>query len=104
MITIPDFCESCGKEIEQGPPPKTLEDNFIREEQRRLSLCRECFDRRFKVITRKSSGYGGTIYELEPKPAPRFGLGSKSFTCLKCSWVAWTEEGLAVHMKKHHGT
>ncbi|MHA1246565.1 MAG: hypothetical protein ACTSPE_04505 [Candidatus Thorarchaeota archaeon] len=101
-MTIPNLCESCGKEIPPFKPAKTLEDNFAQEEQKRLGICRECFDKRFKIVTRRSSGYGGTIYELEPKPPPRFGLGSKKFTCLKCDWVAWTEEGLAAHMQKRH--
>ncbi len=103
MIKIPELCESCGKEIESFEPPKTLEDNFIQDAQKRLGICRTCFDKRFKVVTRKSSGYGGTIYELEEKSPPRIGLGSKRYTCLKCAWVAWTPEGLAVHMKRRHG-
>ncbi|TFG10838.1 hypothetical protein EU538_00610 [Candidatus Thorarchaeota archaeon] len=102
MIRIPERCESCGKEIAPYGPAKTLEDNFVQDEQKRLGICRECFDKRFKVETKRRSGYGGTIYELEEKSAPRFGLGSKKFTCLKCNWYAWTEEGLRVHMEKRH--
>ncbi len=102
-MTIADLCESCGKEFSITASPKTLEENFIIEEQRKLGICKDCFEKRFKIVTSKSSGYGGTIFKLEPKPPPRFGLGSKTFSCLKCSWVAWTEKGLAVHMKKRHG-
>jgi hypothetical protein len=81
---------------------KTLEENFAYEKMRELCICEDCFHKRFSIETKKSSGYGGTIYELEQKGQPRFGLGSKSFTCLKCAWVAWTEEGLLVHMKHKH--
>ncbi len=98
------FCESCGKEVEPPESAKTLEKSFANDERMQRSLCIECFSKRFKVTSRKSSGYGGTIYKLEPKPAPRFGLGSKTFSCLKCEWVAWTEEGLAAHMKQKHST
>lgn len=81
---------------------KTLEENFKKEERSRLCICSECFNKRFKIVTKKRSGYGGTIYELEEKSPPRFGLGSKKFTCLKCAWVAWTEEGLQAHMEHRH--
>lgn len=83
-------------------PVKTLEDSFANEEMKRLTICEECFKKRFKVTTRRSSGYGGTIYELEERPPPRFGVGSKKLTCLKCPWVAWTEEGLAAHVANRH--
>ncbi|MBD3407156.1 MAG: hypothetical protein GF411_13640 [Candidatus Lokiarchaeota archaeon] len=95
-------CESCGDEIGQLPPAKTLEENYARDEQMNLGICTKCFEKRFKVISKKRSGYGGTIFELEKKDPPRFGLGSKAFSCLRCSWVAWTEEGMAVHVKKKH--
>jgi hypothetical protein len=84
-------------------PAKNLEENFINETRRDLNICTDCFKKRFKISTKKRSGYGGTIYELERKDPPRFGLGSQSFSCLKCTWVAWTEEGLAVHMRNRHG-
>ncbi len=96
------LCESCGKEIEPAKPAKTLEDNFANDERLKRNLCIECFNKRFKIVTRKSSGYGGTIYELEPKSPPRFGLGSKTYSCLKCSWIAWTPEGIEAHMKQQH--
>lgn len=102
MISIPERCESCGKEMEPYAPAKTLEQTFINDERKRTGICQECFEKRFKVETKKRSGYGGTIYELTEKPPPRFGLGSKKFTCLKCNWYAWTEEGLRVHMQKRH--
>lgn len=95
-------CESCGKEMEPPEPAKNLEDNFENEERMRLCICSECFNKRFKVVTKQRSGYGGTIYNLEEKSAPRFGLGSKKLSCLRCSWVAWTEEGLAAHMEHRH--
>ena len=102
VMATPDLCESCGQEIESFKPAKTLDDSFSNDEQKRLGICEECFNRRFKVTTRRSSGYGGTIYELEEKPTPRFGIGSKKLTCLKCAWVAWTEQGLAVHVTRRH--
>ncbi len=102
MINAVDLCESCGREMEPCTGAKTLEENFANEARKRMSLCVECFEKRFKVTTKRRSGYGGTIYELEPKSPPRFGLGSKRFTCLKCDWIAWTEEGLRVHIQKHH--
>ncbi|MGQ4911708.1 MAG: hypothetical protein ACP6KW_06005 [Candidatus Thorarchaeota archaeon] len=97
-----EFCESCGKEMDPVGSAKNLEENFINDARRDLHICSDCFKKRFKIVTKKRSGYGGTIYELEEKPAPRFGLGSQTFSCLKCTWVAWTEEGLAVHMRNKH--
>ncbi|RDE14419.1 MAG: hypothetical protein C4K47_04515 [Candidatus Thorarchaeota archaeon] len=102
VITTPDLCESCGQEIAPFKPAKTLDESYSNDEQKRLSICEDCFKKRFKVTTKRSSGYGGTIYDLEERPAPRFGIGSKKLSCLKCTWVAWTEEGLAVHMNRRH--
>jgi len=84
------------------PVVKTLEDNFMIDEMKKLGICEECFHKRFKVSTKKRSGYGGTIYEIEERPSPRFGLGSRKLSCLRCDWVAWTEEGLAAHTRKRH--
>jgi hypothetical protein len=103
VISTAEYCESCGREAEPGIPAKTLEGSFANDERKRLCLCLECFGKRYKVITKKLSGYGGTIYELDEKATPRFGMGSKKFTCLRCEWVAWTEEGLAAHSRKKHG-
>ncbi|MEM4735696.1 MAG: hypothetical protein QXS20_08275 [Candidatus Thorarchaeota archaeon] len=97
-----DICESCGKEMEPFGRARTLEETFLDEQRRRLSICVECFNKRFKIVARKSGGYGGTVYSLEEKPPPRFGVGSQRFSCLKCEWVAWTEQGLAEHMRKRH--
>ncbi len=83
-------------------PARTLEDNFAVEKQKTLGICLECFKKRFKIVTRRSSGYGGPIYELKERSAPRFGLGSKKLSCLRCNWIAWTDEGLAAHMRKKH--
>ncbi|NWF95727.1 MAG: hypothetical protein HXY34_06260 [Candidatus Thorarchaeota archaeon] len=104
MLRIVELCESCGKEIEPEGPIKTLEDSFVSEQRRSIGICMECFTKRFKVVTRKQSGYGGTVYDLEEKAPPRFGLGSQKFSCLKCAWIAWTELGLTVHMKKRHSS
>ena len=101
-MTTVEYCESCGKEAEAPRPAKTLEDSFSEEERKKLNLCLECFQKRYKINTKKRSGYGGTIYELAEKPSPRFGLGSKKFSCLRCEWVAWTEEGLIAHNRKRH--
>jgi hypothetical protein len=95
-------CESCGGIMGTLPVAKTLEDSFMVDEMKKHGICEECFKKRFKIITKKRSGYGGTIYEIEERPPPRFGVGSRKLTCLKCNWVAWTEEGLAAHMKKRH--
>ena len=102
VIRIAEFCESCGKMMELFGPARTLEDNFAVEKQKTLGICLECFKKRFKIVTRRSSGYGGTIYELKERSAPRFGLGSKKLSCLRCNWIAWTDEGLAAHMRKKH--
>ncbi|RDE17217.1 MAG: hypothetical protein C4K48_00365 [Candidatus Thorarchaeota archaeon] len=80
----------------------SLEDNFINDTRQSLHICTECFKKRFKIVTKKSSGYGGTIYELEERSTPRFGLGSQSFSCLKCNWVSWNEEGLRAHIRRCH--
>ena len=95
-------CESCGNEIDPFQSAKDLEENFTNDSRSSMHLCSECFSKRFKIVTKKRSGYGGTIYELEERSAPRFGLGSQSLTCLKCNWVAWTEEGLRAHMHRAH--
>jgi len=84
------------------PPAKTLEDNFAGEERKKLCICEDCFKKRFKITSKKRSGYGGTIYDLSEKSAPRFGIGSRRLSCLKCNWIAWTEEGLAAHMRQKH--
>ncbi len=102
VIITANHCESCGNDIGSLPSVKTLEDSFMVDEMKKLGICQECFEKRFKITTKKSSGYGGTIYELKAKAAPRFGLGSSKFSCLKCEWVAWTEEGLLVHIQKRH--
>ncbi|MBN2228488.1 MAG: hypothetical protein JW779_02770 [Candidatus Thorarchaeota archaeon] len=102
VIKSVEYCESCGKELDPIRPATNLEDNFINDTRQNLFICTECFKKRFKTVTKKRSGYGGTIYELEERPPPRFGLGSQSFSCLKCNWVAWNEEGLAAHMKRRH--
>ncbi len=99
---IQSLCESCGNEIGTIPIAKTLEDNFAVEEMKKLTICEDCFKKRFKISSKKRSGYGGTIYELEERTSPRFGTGSRKLSCLKCSWVSWTEEGLAAHMKQKH--
>ena len=79
---------------------KNLEDNFANDKRKNLGICSECFKKRFKITTKKRSGYGGTIYELAERSHPRFGV--TKMTCLKCDWVAWTQEGLAAHMRKRH--
>ena len=102
VITSADLCESCGKEMDPLSPAKNLEENFFNDTRQSMTICSECFKRRFKIITKKRSGYGGTIYELEERPPPRFGIGSQTFSCLKCNWVAWTEVGLQAHMRSKH--
>ncbi len=102
VIATPDLCESCGQEIAPLKSGKTLEESYSNDEQKILGICEDCFKKRFKVTSKRSSGYGGTIYELEERAAPRFGVGSRKLTCLKCTWAAWTEEGLAVHMNRRH--
>ncbi|MHA2026573.1 MAG: hypothetical protein ACW98U_11805 [Candidatus Thorarchaeota archaeon] len=97
-----EFCESCGNEVDPIQPAKTLEDNFANDTRKNLSICLDCFKKRFKITSKKRSGYGGTIYELEEKSQPRFGLGSQSFSCLKCNWIAWNDIGLEIHMRKKH--
>ncbi|MHA1134999.1 MAG: hypothetical protein ACTSSE_00770 [Candidatus Thorarchaeota archaeon] len=97
-----DPCESCGKDIDPIQPATNLEDNLINDSRESMHICADCFKKRFKIITKKRSGYGGTIYELEERPQPRFGTGSQSFSCIKCNWVAWTEEGLLAHMRREH--
>ena len=102
VIRIAEFCESCGKMMEPIRTAKTLEESFVVEQRKKLGICRECFKKRFKIVTRRSSGYGGTIYELKERSAPRFGIGSKKLSCLRCEWIAWTDQGLAAHMRKKH--
>jgi hypothetical protein len=102
VMATPDLCESCGQEIGPLKSAKTLDESYSNDEQKRLGICEDCFKKRYKVTSKRSSGYGGTIYDLEERPAPRFGTGSKKLTCLKCAWVAWTDEGLAVHVARHH--
>ena len=99
---MPDICESCGKEVEPYSSGKTLEEAFTSEERKKLAICMDCFGKRFKLAMRRQSGYGGTVYDLEERSAPRFGLGSTKFSCLKCSWVAWTEAGLRAHVNHRH--
>jgi len=103
VIKSTEFCESCGKIIDPFKSAKNLEDNFINDSRQNMHMCTDCFKKRFKIVTKKRSGYGGTIYELEERSTPRFGTGSQSFTCLKCNWIAWTEEGLRAHMQREHG-
>ena len=104
VANIAEICESCGDAFEVPRLAKTLEEQFSVDEMKRLGICEECFKKRFKIVTKKRSGYGGTIYELETRPPPRFGVGSKKLSCLKCDWIAWTDEGLAAHMKKRHSS
>ncbi|MFX0108464.1 MAG: hypothetical protein ACFE7R_09290 [Candidatus Hodarchaeota archaeon] len=102
MVTTLEKCESCGKVLDPISPARNLEQQFISDARREMAICSDCFKKRYKVSTKKRSGYGGTIYELEEKSSPRFGVGSTKYSCLKCVWVAWTEEGLAAHMEKKH--
>jgi hypothetical protein len=102
VVTSVDYCESCGKEVDPIKPAKTLEDNFVNDTRQNLCICSDCFKKRFKITSKKRSGYGGTIYELEEKGSPRFGTGSTSYSCLKCNWVAWNDFALEVHMRKRH--
>lgn len=102
VITSEDYCESCGKVVDPIKPAKSLEDTFANDTRKNVNICTDCFKKRFKVISAKRSGYGGTIYQLEERPPPRFGLGSTSYTCLKCNWIAWNELGLEVHKRKKH--
>jgi len=83
-------------------PAVSLADNFVNDARLSLLICTDCFRKRFKMATKRRSGYGGTIYELEDRPPPRFGFGSHPFSCLKCNWVAWSEEGLIAHMRRRH--
>ncbi|MFX1439413.1 MAG: hypothetical protein ACFFFD_04130 [Promethearchaeota archaeon] len=78
------------------------EEQFINDAREGMWICVDCFGKRFKVNTKKRSGYEGTIYELEERSALRFGPGSSKFSCLKCEWIAWTEEGLGSHMQRRH--
>ena len=102
VVNTVENCESCGKEVEPIGIARNLEEQFINDARKDMCICVDCFRKRYKVSTKKRSGYGGTIYELEEKAAPRFGLGSSKLSCLRCEWVAWTEEGLASHMLKKH--
>ena len=102
VMIIAGCCESCGKEAEPPQSAKTLDQSYANDERARLFLCIECFDKRYKIKSKKRSGYGGTIYELEEKQPPRFGTGSKTFSCLRCNWVAWTEAGLHCHTRQKH--
>lgn len=97
---IVEYCESCGQEYEPIRLAKTLEENFASDEMGKLGICQDCFKKRFKISKKKRSGYGGTIYNLEEKAMPRF--GAQKLSCLKCDWIAWTEIGLAAHMRKRH--
>ena len=97
---IVEHCESCGQEYEPIRLAKTLEENFASDEMKKLGICQDCFKKRFKISTKKRSGYGGTIYDLEERSMPRF--GATKLSCLKCNWIAWTEEGLAAHNRKRH--
>jgi hypothetical protein len=102
VIKSSEPCESCGKVIDPVKPATTLEGNFINDARRNLYICSDCFKKRYKTMTKKRSGYAGTIYELEERAPPRFGLGSQTFSCLKCNWVAWTDVGLIAHMRRRH--
>jgi hypothetical protein len=102
VVNTVDYCESCGKTVDPIGIARNMEEQFINDARKDMWICVDCFEKRFKVNTKKRSGYGGTIYELTEKAAPRFGLGSSKLRCLKCEWVAWTEEGLASHMEKKH--
>jgi hypothetical protein len=102
VINTLDICESCGKAVEAISIARNLGEQFINDARREMCICVDCFNKRFTVNTKKRSGFEGTIYELEEKPSPRFGLGSSQFSCLECEWVAWTEEGLRSHMNKKH--
>jgi hypothetical protein len=102
VVNTDNNCESCGKSVDPIGIAQNLEEQFINDARKAMWVCVDCFRKRFNVITKKRSGYGGTIYELEEKSAPRFGLGSSRFSCLKCAWVAWTEEGLTNHMQRKH--
>ncbi|MGY5872357.1 MAG: hypothetical protein RTV72_08940 [Candidatus Thorarchaeota archaeon] len=102
VITSAEPCESCGKEFDPISSAKNLEENFINDIRQEMTICSECFKKRFKIITKKRSGYGGTIYEIEERSSRRFGTGSQTYSCLKCDWVAWTEEGLLAHMRRKH--
>lgn len=102
MIKSVVLCESCGKAVEGPQSAKKLEESFGNDERMRLDLCIECFDKRFKITSMKRSGYGGTIYQLEERKGARFGRGSEKFSCLRCNWVAWTEEGLRAHIDQKH--
>ena len=102
VIKSAGLCESCGKDLEPFLAAKNLEDNFINDSRESMHICIECFKKRFKIVTKKSSGYGGTIYELEERQQPRFGSSSQSYSCLKCNWVAWGEAGLRAHMHRAH--
>jgi hypothetical protein len=83
--------------MEPLTPAKNLEENFANEKRKELGICADCFKKRFKINTKKRSGYGGSIYELEEKR-----VRGKVFSCLKCEWVALSEEGLLAHMRKRH--
>jgi hypothetical protein len=102
VIATTESCESCGKGIELFDPVKTLEEEFINDTRRNMSICIDCFSKRFRVVKKKRSDTGGLIFELQEKQAPRSGLGSSRFSCPKCEWVAWTEEGITAHTEKRH--
>ncbi|MHA2070372.1 MAG: hypothetical protein ACW985_01145 [Candidatus Thorarchaeota archaeon] len=102
VVNTLEKCESCGKTVEPIGIARNLEEQFINDARKNKCICVDCFRKRYRVNTKKRSGYGGTIYELDQKAAPRFGLGSSKLSCLKCEWVAWTEEGITSHMQKKH--
>ena len=101
-MTTAATCESCGRPVEPESSVKTLEKEFINNTRKDMSICIECFGKRFSVISRKRSDTGGMVFELQEKPAPRSGLGSSRFSCIQCDWTAWTEEGLTAHVENRH--
>jgi len=102
VITTAETCESCGRTVEPQDPVQTLEDQFINDTRKDMSICVDCFAKRFSVVSKQRSDTGGMIFELQEKQAPRSGLGSSKFSCVHCDWIAWTEEGLTAHVEKRH--
>ena len=102
MITTAETCESCGRAFEPQDPVKTLEEQFISDTRKDMSMCVDCFARRFSVVKKPRIDTGGVIFELQEEPAPRSGLGSSRFSCVHCDWIAWTEEGLEAHTEHRH--
>ncbi|MFW9944996.1 MAG: hypothetical protein ACFFB7_08360 [Candidatus Sifarchaeia archaeon] len=88
--------------VEPQGSVETLEEQFINDTRKDKSICIDCFEKRFSVVSRERSDTGGMIFELQEKQAPRSGLGSSRFSCVHCDWVAWTEEGLTAHVEQRH--